>query len=154
MQQHGKKRVETKAVNPYAAPKSGDTQTYAKEKPGPPVPASKGLRFANLVIDQLVMFAGAFLFGLFTFVLGGEEAFEQFPDFVLGSVVAMAYYTLLEATTARSLGKLITGTKVVNKDGGTPSFGQILGRSACRLIPFEPFSFLGKEARKQASRNN
>lgn len=32
---------------------------------------------------------------------------------------------------------------VVREDGGKPSLGQVLGRTACRLIPFEAFSFLG-----------
>ena len=47
-----------------------------------------------------------------------------------------------EAVFQRSPGKFLTGTKVVNESGGKPTFGQILGRSLCRFIPFEAFSFL------------
>ena len=46
----------------------------------------------------------------------------------------------------QSIGKMITGTIVVTEDGQKPSFGQILGRSFARIVPFEPFSFLGNDA--------
>ena len=41
----------------------------------------------------------------------------------------------------RTLGKFITGTKVVSADGETPTASQIVGRTFCRMIPFEAFSF-------------
>jgi uncharacterized RDD family membrane protein YckC len=37
---------------------------------------------------------------------------------------------------------LIFGTMVVSEKGGAASFGQILGRTFSRFIPFEPFSLL------------
>jgi uncharacterized RDD family membrane protein YckC len=55
----------------------------------------------------------------------------------------LTYYLVLEATTSRTLGKLLTGTHVVNDDFGKPSFRQVVGRTLARLIPFEAFSFLG-----------
>ena len=57
------------------------------------------------------------------------------------------YYVLFEALTGRTPAKYITGTRVVNMMGGKPSFGQILGRSAARFIPLEPFSFFGSSRR-------
>jgi uncharacterized RDD family membrane protein YckC len=55
------------------------------------------------------------------------------------------YYTFMESTLGRSLGKLITGTKVINLEGKRPKPLTILGRSFARLVPFEPFSFFGNE---------
>lgn len=73
--------------------------------------------------------------------LGGRSLF--FFDLV----VFMPYYIVLEAATGRTLGKLLTGTKVVDDAGEAPSFGQILGRTFSRLIPFEPLSFFGVTVR-------
>lgn len=72
---------------------------------------------------------------------------ERIPSVVLGFAILLFYYVILEAATGRTLGKLITGTKVVNEDGGAPSIGQIIGRTLCRCIPFEAFSFLSSDAR-------
>jgi uncharacterized RDD family membrane protein YckC len=72
-----------------------------------------------------------------------ELAFLQMIAFVLGISVVLAYYIISEGLFQRTLGKLLTGTRVVTADGGRPTFGQIVGRSFARMIPFEAFSFLG-----------
>jgi len=82
-------------------------------------------------------------------VIFGEEGFRhvQSVPFLPGVAISLAYYIGLESLTSRTLGKLVTGTKVVNEDGGAPSLGQIVGRSFARFIPFEAFSFLFTEGR-------
>ena len=72
-----------------------------------------------------------------------DETNLQILSFVLGLLMALGYFVVMEAMFQRTLGKFLTGTKVVAQDGGRPSFGQILGRSCARFIPFEAFSFLG-----------
>ena len=57
------------------------------------------------------------------------------------------YFFAMESLTSRTIGKYLTGTKVVAANGGKPTLGQIAGRSLCRLIPLEPLSFLGKDTR-------
>ena len=47
-----------------------------------------------------------------------------------------------ESLSGRTLGKLITGTIVVNENGKKPDFGTVFKRSLCRLIPFNAISFL------------
>ena len=54
------------------------------------------------------------------------------------------YYMLFEIFWQKTPGKWITRTKVVMADGSKPDFLHILGRTFSRFIPFEPFSFLGK----------
>jgi uncharacterized RDD family membrane protein YckC len=56
--------------------------------------------------------------------------------------VDIAYYLVLETSLRATVGKLVTGVRVVSEDGKRASFGQILGRTLSRFIPFEPFSFL------------
>ena len=69
-------------------------------------------------------------------------------DTLVGWAVIVIYYLIFEATTGRSLGKLITGTKVVTANQQhRASFLQILGRSIARLIPFEQFSILTSDHR-------
>jgi uncharacterized RDD family membrane protein YckC len=53
------------------------------------------------------------------------------------------YYGLSESLTGRTLGKLATGTRVVNNKGITPSVNEILLRTLCRFVPFDALSFFG-----------
>ena len=111
----------------------------------PAEPAGKGARFVNFVIDNFVLVG--FQVGLVVGVtaVGGQAALETLqnvPSWAIGLPIFLLYYVGLEAATGQTLGKMVTGTKVVNERGGPPSLGQIAGRSICRLIPFEAFSFL------------
>ncbi len=108
--------------------------------------ASGGKRFANYLIDLVVFFTLMFLFGVFLGVLGAIDAGAEFALNFLGYVILLFYYFIMEATTGKTIGKMITGTRVVNMDGGAISTGQAAGRALCRFIPFEAFSFLGSTA--------
>ena len=114
------------------------------------VPAGKGLRFANFIIDYIAQFVMAFVVGSVVTLTWGEQGsdlLETIPDVVFGVFILLIYYLVLEGTTSRTLGKLVTGTKVVNEQSGKPTFGQVAGRTFARLIPFEAFSFLGLSGR-------
>ncbi|MBI3898532.1 MAG: RDD family protein [Gammaproteobacteria bacterium] len=133
--------------NPYQPPKSksGDL-----EQPLALVPAGRGRRFLNLIIDYLFYFLLAILLGVIVSLIWGEagvKVITDIPDLVLGVGIFLLYYVPLEATYGRTVGKWITGTKVVNQNGGKPSVGQIIGRTICRFIPFEPFSFFTSDIR-------
>lgn len=133
--------------NPYASPTATE---YQPDQLHSVTPAEQGARFANLIIDYFAQMAIAFVLGVVIGLVGGEEwlvFLDETPDLVFGIPILLAYYIVFEATTSRTLGKIMTGTKVVNEDGGTPSFGQIVGRTFCRLIPFEAFSFFGTPPR-------
>ena len=116
---------------------------------GRPIPAGKLLRFVNFIIDRIGVIAFGYGAGIFI-ALAGVEVVGEFVgayEFIAGVILLVIYYVFLEALTGRTLGKLITGTKVVNQSGGRPSFGQILGRTFARLIPFEGLSFLAGDGR-------
>lgn len=136
--------------NPFAAPQ------YI---PPPPqlvdpnkstlVHASKGERFANFIVDNVVLAGVTFGLGIALGVLALAtdrpeiiENLEGLPDLLLGLGIRMLYYIGFEALTGITIGKLVTGTIVVNEQGQRPTTGQVVGRSFARIIPFEPFSFL------------
>ncbi len=48
-------------------------------------------------------------------------------------------------TKGKTIGKYITGSRVVSTDGTDPSFNQYLIRNIARLVPFEPFSFFTED---------
>ncbi|MDN5204751.1 RDD family protein [Fulvivirgaceae bacterium BMA10] len=112
--------------------------------------ASGGKRFINYIIDRIASYVVAILVFVFIFAID-ENALNDEEDLdliylllVYGSITL--YYSVMEVAFGKTLGKLITGTKVVTKDGHHPNFGNTLGRTLCRFIPFEPFSFLGNKA--------
>lgn len=118
--------------------------------------ADKGLRFVNLLIDFvffiLIMFAIGFVAGLVLYFIDPYSTFFEdledinpFLDRILTSfIMAFYYYGMETLTKGRSIGKFITGTKVVTLEGDLPTAKIFLKRSFCRIIPFEAFSFLGE----------
>jgi uncharacterized RDD family membrane protein YckC len=123
-------------------------------------PADKGLRFANYLIDQIVMVV------LINIILVMWTAIAKTtggasPETYLGSdtnlnmhfllvrvvvslVITIMYYTICEAAmNGRTLGKLVTGTIAVTQDGSPFTFKHALLRSLCRAIPFELLSTFG-----------
>jgi uncharacterized RDD family membrane protein YckC len=133
-------------MNPYeppAAPVLDVEQTVSRQPD-----ASKGKRFLNFIIDRFVaVFVIAFSVGAL-WPAGGEwlASLNRIEDILVSTAMLGAYYIVCEGTSGYTLGKLLTGTRVFNEHGKRPSFWQIIGRSACRCIPFEPFSFLGSGA--------
>ena len=129
-------------TNPYAAPTS-DVEQHPTQKLGEQRNASTGQRFANLLVDYVALITVNAIIGALMVLLLGMDEIGPGLDFIVGTLVMFAYYAASEATFGRSMGKLVTGTRVVDVDGGPPSFGQILKRTALRFVPFEAFSFFG-----------
>jgi len=132
--------------NPYAAPRSR-VEDSAEPFDATEV-ATRGRRFLNLLIDFFGYMALSVLIGVVLGVLyprsiGLLEGSGTLGNYGFGILVMTLYYLPQEALFGRTLGKLVTGTRVVTEDGETASFGKLLGRTAARFIPFEPFSFFG-----------
>jgi uncharacterized RDD family membrane protein YckC len=135
-------------TNPYAPPASDVSDAHG-ERDRPIVPASKGRRFGTFVIDYVCFLLLSALAGVLIALVWGDEgldAIEKLPDVVLGVAILSVYYIFFEGLWARTPGKFVFGTVVVNEQGGRPSIGQIIGRTFCRYIPFEAFSCLGERA--------
>ena len=114
--------------------------------------ASTNKRFANYVIDTLVIY----LFSLFcnaayivifneTLDLLGVEHSLLLSGLGFFNIVIWAlYYFAFEVSAGKSVGKMITKTRVVNEAGERPNTQQIFWRSLARLIPLDIFSYLDK----------
>ncbi|MEW6467734.1 MAG: RDD family protein [Bacteroidota bacterium] len=105
--------------------------------------ASKGKRFANHLIDSIMFYIIAFALGAFLALSGNVHLVDDELTLNLIMVGAvLAYYVLCESISGKTLGKAITRTRVVAEDGTKPGTGKIIGRTLCRAIPFDAFSFL------------
>ncbi len=115
--------------------------------------ADKGKRFINHLLDGVFAYLFMFLLAIVIGVVVGivkPEAVQSFEnnmgfEYFLIFISFSLYYILFEATTGRTLGKLITKTKVVDKNGNKPDFATILLRTICRFVPFNALSFLFAE---------
>lgn len=139
-------------INPYAAPQSNAVYSDPATPTEAPS-AGQGKRFLNFLIDRVVMVGFFFVLGVVLVILdekgiagGVSENFEHIDgvaDILLSCIGTILYYTFFESVCGRSVGKMITGTKVVTVSGAPLTFGSALLRSLSRLVPFEAFSFLG-----------
>lgn len=124
---------------------------HEEEQPVLPL-ADRGIRFVNYFIDRVVLLAGSFLFGIFLVLIDKGELLYVIDDggivmdYIFGVFLGTFYYSLFEfGTGGRTIGKLLTGTKVISDDGLPLTYPQVLGRTLSRFVPFEPFSFFGDE---------
>lgn len=143
----------TQETNPYRPPMSeavSVNETRVSE------PAGKGRRFGTLLVDSVCILAcvgvGNLVLAVVVVAYFGEEGINfhghsgmvlNIFQIALNIFQVICYYAFFEGIWARTPGKLIFGTIVVNEAGRKPSFGQVLKRTFCRFIPFEPVSFFG-----------
>lgn len=131
--------------NPYRSPASAVAEVRVAQAL---VDAGKWRRFFNWVVDYIAIFAIVFVATIVAMVVGGDAAVEWieamgfWQEQMLGMVVLLAYYTAMEGLFGLTLGKWLTGTRVVDEHGGSPTLRHALLRSVARLIPFEPLSLL------------
>jgi len=134
--------------NPYDPPKS-DLEQPTRLK-GELELAPRGLRLANMLIDSMAQAVGGLV--IFTIVALADAdvltrlAADESPvsGYVIGICVSLLYYVPLESLFGRTLGKLVTRTRVVDESGNPVTFGRVLGLTLLRLVPFEAFTFLGR----------
>jgi uncharacterized RDD family membrane protein YckC len=119
--------------------------------------ASKGKRFANLLIDDLIIYVVCAVVAV-NFFFPSVAATYRNPEqeanasvaflwhFVLiWYIVKFLYYLIFERfAKGRTLGKLCTRTRaVIYEDRSELTDSKVFVRTLCRLIPFEIFSGFG-----------
>ncbi|MEZ4948685.1 MAG: RDD family protein [Saprospiraceae bacterium] len=110
-------------------------------------------RLANFLVDWIGIVIWNILFGIlisyFKFLLGFGFRIQMGMNlelylFLLFCFRYVLYYSLTEYfLKGKTLGKYLTNTRVITQHNEMPSFKICLLRSIIRLVPFEPFSFLG-----------
>lgn len=118
--------------------------------------ANKSQRFINFCIDfivRILIFLGiGFIIGitdqfLMTDYVGSLESITRLQEIFIELLLVSIYYLLMEILTARTIGKYITGTMVVDYYGNKASSQHIAMRTLCRFVPFDPLSFLGEDGK-------
>lgn len=108
------------------------------------VEASKKKRFLNFIIDtsSIILFMELTLF--LQELVGFKAPFEWLRIFIAFG----GYYILMEFYLGKTMGKFLTRTSVVKRDGSKIDFRTAVIRFLCRWIPFETFSLaLGEDAK-------
>lgn len=138
-------------------------QDYSDERPENPsvfadllnsplamTPASTGQRILNYVVDlvafYIIIFVFAMGYSMIAAFSGNQEMVEGLDSpwvSVISVLILLSYYFILESLTGRTVGKLVTRTKVVMADGSKLTSKAVLQRTLSRLIPFEAFTFFG-----------
>lgn len=98
----------------------------------------KRIRLYNFLIDSIIFFIIiSFLTVLF------KNVIERQNLKYLMILLYYIYYFVLELITGQTVGKMITKTKVVNKENNEkPSFIRIFIRTISRIIPIDFLSYL------------
>ena len=130
-------------TNPFSPPVDVESSYVPQTEDREVIAASTGRRFLNFVLDYIFVQVFVVVVGIGFLLIDKFETFEEIPDILLGIIMMTIYYVPMEFGFGKSIAKFITGTRVVTADGGSPSLGQIVGRTFARFIPFEPFSFFG-----------
>jgi uncharacterized RDD family membrane protein YckC len=100
-------------------------------------PAPQWKRLAGFIVDDVALLSAAVGVSLWA----GVEMSD--PPWGLYLLCLLVYYFLFEASCQRTLGKLLTGTRVVSTTGARPTDKQMVLRTLYRLVPFEQFSWRG-----------
>lgn len=116
------------------------------------MPTTWGKRLANYIIDYIVfiilVFTGAVIWGVVIAVSNNSDSgfTEKGSELLLNVIIFLSYalyFAIMEhLLKGKTIGKMITKTRVVTTDGTRPTFSQILTRSFSRLVPFDALSFI------------
>lgn len=107
-------------------------------------PASATRRFWTLVADTIAIRVGFLVLEIAYAVCYGLEALEELNGIKWWGIYLafyVIYYVVLEFLFGRTLGKVLTGTRVVTSEGRALSMPTAVLRTLCRFLPLEPMSF-------------
>jgi uncharacterized RDD family membrane protein YckC len=125
-----------------------DQSLVEAEVPNAPLSLANGWkRFTNLIIDTICYYALVFGFFLLMAFIGFQDVLEnKAAIYFFVFLINFLYYSIFETYLGKTIGKMITRTRVVTESGDKIDFRTAAARSVSRFIPFEAFSFLGGQA--------
>jgi hypothetical protein len=98
------------------------------------IESNKTVRFFNFAIDMTIVCS------LIIFSLVKINNIEVF--FLVLFLIPFAYFAFPESKWGVTVGKLITGSVVVDEGGKIPDFRKALIRTICRIIPFDKLTLV------------
>lgn len=102
--------------------------------------ASATRRFWTFVVDQIAIWIGLFALQI-AYGIYALEALDGIKWWGICIAFYFIYYVSFEVISGRTLGKFLTGTRVVTSRGLALSVPTAFVRTLCRFLPFEPMSF-------------
>jgi uncharacterized RDD family membrane protein YckC len=132
--------------NPYAPTKAALNELTVEGPSEVLEPAPRWRRVANQLLDIVGITFAAMLLGfalrLVSMAVSVDVMQSTGPFFGLG--VVFLYYFVCEAVFGQTLGKLVTGTRVVTESGARAPLWLVLFRSIYRFVPLEPLSIFSR----------
>ena len=105
--------------------------------------APKWKRFINFLFDfYLIYFIVSFFLEYIIETIGDLSILLSIIFVFLPYIIVLSIYFFSEYTTGKTIGKLLTGTKVISLVNEPFTIKQIIGRTFSRIVPFEQFSLL------------
>lgn len=109
--------------------------------------ASAGKRFAHLFLDMMVFVFPIQIIQIFVFMSNNDPFDREYQtiNYILGLLFYVVYfggYFCAEYFFGITLGKLVTGSVVINKYAEKPTVKEAIVRTIVRIVPFEPITFL------------
>lgn len=114
-------------------------------------------RFFNCIIDFAFILISIFIVSILIVLTGNIlqwDIYRMWEEILIylgftGTYLSFAiiYYFIFESLSGRTLGKIMTGSIVINEYGLKPGVAVIFKRTLCRFIPFDALSFLGESGR-------
>ncbi|MBS1729554.1 MAG: RDD family protein [Bacteroidetes bacterium] len=98
-----------------------------------------GTRVMNFLVDTTIIFIITYIvykiwnFNVFYYHI------PYYPFYYFMALILFLYYLVFESINGRTVGKLLTISRVANAAGGKPSFFQILIRSLIRITVIDCF---------------
>jgi len=111
-----------------------DQDMMVVANPGQMAYQGVGIRFVSLLIDSIII---GIIIGALGTILGVEMMESGTAPWywgVFSFIIYIGYYTYLEGSRGQTIGKMITGIKVVREDGRTIDMNQALTRNILRII--------------------
>jgi uncharacterized RDD family membrane protein YckC len=99
-------------------------------------------RILGGLIDIIVLIAITYVYAMFFGTAAGAAfSVEGWPALGLFAI-GFLYFVALEAMTGKTVGKLLTGTRVVDASGGRIGWGKSFIRNLLRIVDSLPFFYI------------
>lgn len=102
-------------------------------------------RLINYIVDTATILMMFFLsLKTLPFILKKVPFDFSFDINIVLTINFIFYYLIFEGINGRTMGKYLTQTKVISKNGAKPKFTQIIVRTLVRILFIEVLSYIAK----------